>query len=182
MSSEEKRSRKRKRKAIIKMEQKNHIEFGGIKTFQAWTKGREVYVEARADVARKIVEVSIDAATDVVMEETKTAVDGPKSSNTHTEFPDEDLEGSRVANPSSSKHIKFVQRLNRYEVHYQDEKGDKGVIKRCVKGLLAKEIDIKMGKRYSPDETGDQMARKHEAAKRLRNELDQSTRARYSDV
>ena len=92
-----------------------------------------MFVEARADVARQIVEVSIDAATDVVMEETKNAVDGPKSSNTHSELPDEEPEGSRVVNPSSSRHITFVQRLHRYEVHYQEEDGDKIVIKRSVK-------------------------------------------------
>ena len=57
-----------------------------------------MFVEARADVARTIVEVSIDAAIDVVMEETKDAVDGPKSSKKPIELPDEDLEGSRVAN------------------------------------------------------------------------------------
>ena len=49
-----KEQRRRKRKAIVKIEQNVFdIEFGGVKTFKAWTKGREVFVEARADVARK---------------------------------------------------------------------------------------------------------------------------------
>ena len=47
---------------------------------------------------------------------------------------------------------------------------------------MVKEMNTKTGKRYSPDEMGAQMARKHEAAKRLWNELDQSTAARYPDV
>ena len=104
-----------------------------------------MFVEARADVARKIAEVSIDAATCVVMEETENAVDAPKSSKKPTELPDEDPEGSRVANPSSSKQIKFVQKLNRYEVHYKDAEGAEGVIRRSVKGLTVKEINPKNG-------------------------------------
>ena len=56
------------------------------------------------------------------------------------------------------------------------------MIKRCVKGLTVKEKNKQTGKRYSPDEMGAQMARKHKTAKRLWNELDKSTAARYPDV
>ena len=66
-----------------------------------------MFVEARADVARQIVEASIDATTSVVMEETANAVDAPQASKKPTELPDEDIEGSRVDNPSSCKQIKF---------------------------------------------------------------------------
>ena len=70
----------------------------------------------------------LDAQVPQVMEETKNAVDGPKSSKQPTELPDEDPEGSRVANPSSSKHIKSKAMKRRERLRNQASRGGLSII------------------------------------------------------
>ena len=149
------------------------IQFNGV-DFKALKLGKKLFVEARADVAKTIVEACLEATFKVVLEETSREVDGPSAPRQLTVREDQVLEGSRVDN-HSGKSIHFNSGKSQYEIRYKDEEG---VLRRSIKGLEVRFRNRK-GKNLPVDEYQALMHRVHTKAKRMWNEQDKSLRTRF---
>ena len=133
-----------------------------------------MFVEARADVAKVIVDACLAATLQVVTEETSLDVDGPCSPKQLPALGDEASEGSRVDNPNG-KLIQFDPKRGNYEVIYTD---DEGVARRSIRGLAVKCQDNR-GKSLPADACDELMTRAYNKAKQLWNQLDRSERPRF---
>ena len=128
------------------------IKFQGL-GFKAVAGKRHLRVEARADVAKKIVEACLAATFEVVMQETHEYVEGPSAPKQDDELGDEGdggdeaREGARGDNPSGNL-IRFDVKRSCYEIQFADEMG---VTRRSIKGLLVKTQD-KRGNRLPEDD------------------------------
>ena len=151
--------------------------------FKALAHRNQLYVEARADVAHKIVAACLAEMVEVVKADTMLEVaapslapqlvtvqggDGPEGSKKP--------EGSRVVNPSG-KCIRFDAKRSCYEITYVENVAGEIVLRRSIKGLLVKYQD--RGGRRTPEQCDEQMVRAFERAKKLWNESDQSGRERF---
>ena len=157
------------------------VKYRGLK-FKAVLYGRLVYVEARVDVAKRIVGACLKAAVAVIKEETKQDLEGPPPAPLADEDPVQEAvkDGSRepdqarVVNPRG-KPIRFDARRSCYEIFFVEEQG--GSIHRGVKGLHAKVKD--KGKPLSPMQCEVNMAAAFEKAKKLWNTSDKSDLPRF---
>ena len=152
------------------------IQLEGLK-FKAVLVNKRMYVEARADVAKQIVQACLTATLQVVLDDTALAVDAPlpPASEQLTKAGDQAIEGSRVDNPGD-KLIRFDTGRSCYEAVYAD---DEGVKRRSIKGLFVKCQD-KGGKSLPADACDALMTRAYKKAKRSWNQLDKSERPRFT--
>ena len=158
------------------------VDYRGLK-FNAVNTGRLLYVEARADVAQRIVTACLKASVAVIKEDTRPEVEGPAPAPLADTSPaqGEVLDGSiepnqsRVANPKG-KSIRFDVRRSCYEISYVEEQG--GPVHRCVKGLHVYTKD-KNKVPLAPLLVEVNMARTFEKAKKLWNMMDMSDLPRF---
>ena len=158
------------------------VDYRGLK-FNAVNTGRLLYVEARADVARRIVTACLTASVAVIKEDTRPEVEGPAPAPLADTSPaqGEVLAGSiepnqsRVANPKG-KSIRFDVRRSCYEISYVEEQG--GHVHRCVKGLRVATKD-KNKVPLAPLLVEVNMARTFEKGKNLWNTMDMSDLPRF---
>ena len=150
------------------------IQLEGLK-FKAVLVNKRMYVEARADVAKQIVQACLTATLQVVLAALAVDAPLPPASEQLTKAGDQAIEGSRVDNPGD-KLIRFDTGRSCYEAVYAD---DEGVKRRSIKGLYVQCLD-KRGKTLAPGECDSLMTRAHKKAKRSWNQLDKSDRPRYT--
>ena len=170
----------------------HNVQLGGTK-FKALVLRKRMYVEARADVAQRIVYACCVAASEVEKEKkmledaadaaasaaalaaaaaqlvTVEGAGGPEGSQEPTV--------KRVDN-LSGKCIRFDTRRSCYEIIYGAEISGEMKVQRSVKGLYVKS-SARGGKKLTLQECDEQMIRAHEKAKKLWNELDRTQRKRY---
>ena len=152
------------------------VDYRGL-NFKAVLLGRLLYVETRADVAKRIVGACLKASLAVIKEETRQELQGPHpaplvdTAPGQDEVPDGSREPdqSRFANPSG-KSIRFDPKRCCYEISYVEKPN--GPLRRCIKGLKVTKPKGKAA--FSPLECEENMARAFEKAKKLWNELDKS--------
>ena len=158
------------------------VDYRGLK-FKAVLLGRLLYVETRADVAKRIVGACLSATLKVIQEETRPELQGPPPAPLADTAPGEDApdgsiepDQSRVANPRG-KLIRFDPRRSCYEILYVEMKGGKCSSHRSIKGLRVK--TAKAGVSFSEAKIEEKMTLAYEKAKELWNKSDQSDRPRF---
>ena len=179
----------------------HNVQLGGTK-FKALVLRKRTYVEARADVAQRIVFACCAAASEVEKEKKmlEAAADAaaaaaalaaaaadaaatPPAAQLVTVEGEGGPEGSQEPTVSrvvnlSGKCIRFDTRRSCYEIMYGAEISGEMVLHRSIKGLYVKS-DGRGGKKLTPQQCDEQMFRAHEKAKKLWNELDRTERKRY---
>ena len=170
----------------------HNVQLGGTK-FKALVLRKRMYVEARADVAQRVVFACCAAASEVEKEKKmlEAAADAAAAAaalaaaaaQLVTVEGEGGPEGSqeptvkRVDN-LSGKCIRFDTRRSCYEIIYGAEISGEMKVQRSVKGLYVKS-SARGGKKLTLQECDEQMIRAHEKAKKLWNELDRTERKRY---
>ena len=147
------------------------IEYGGIR-FKACRAKQQIYVEARADVAKAIVDACLDRTASQILDATSEMMTSKPKEGCQPK-PDAAAEGCQ---PTGTKRIGFIVSKASYEVRYVAEDGTK---RRTIGGLKVRTSNNK-GMSLSPDEHDENMRRVHRAARAKWNELDKSGEPRFT--